>query len=69
MLGLLARGGRIGGVDRQDEGNQPKNAVWDWFCADFEQDLGRNWITFYAAIAAKGVGFGIVLAWVLGGFD
>ena len=55
-LGVLARGWGIRGIDRQVEGNQPKNAVWDWFFSNFEQDLERSVILF-AAFAAGCVDF------------
>jgi len=46
-----------GKVDRKSERNQSAHAVWDWFCADFEQDLERHWGIIVAAIVAGVVGF------------
>jgi hypothetical protein len=34
--------GEFGRIDRQGEGNQSKNTVWQWFGADFEQRLGQH---------------------------
>jgi hypothetical protein len=36
VSGLLARGGGIGRVDRQSEGNQPAHGIWYWLCTIFK---------------------------------